>query len=42
MVKSICPACQEPAHPFMRLERVVAAVFNGMVWLCSTLTFVPR
>lgn len=37
-----CPVCGQTAHSFMRLERVIAAAFNGFAAMMSVLLFIPR
>jgi hypothetical protein len=37
-----CATCGQPAHPFMRTERITAAVFNGVARALDRVTTVGQ
>lgn len=41
-MNATCPACGQTAHSFMRLERVVAAAFNGFAAMMCAVLFIPK
>lgn len=41
-MSNTCAVCGQSAHSFMRVERVIAAAFNGFAAMMTVILFIPR